>query len=660
MIKIDKSIFKDIISIDQVNYYFSDVWIYNFEKIYVKGHYYLKVYLYNNNSDLKNIQSVAFSIIQKDKADLVECFNFQIIPDIADKRAFGAVIEISKKQFEDMLELKIINYHTTTENNLVEGPSGVLKISQSQQEKEKNDYLKNKIKNYNFFPDINTEYWQCICGGVNKLNSGRCYNCASNYLEVSEYYSEGLVKVFLKFYLKENPLNIDTTISIIENLEAYLSKLSYYNVSKDTLRDNLDLKAIYETYLKENKLEIDLSLTSEENINKYILELKALGLDTDKIDKSKFDYVEEKLLRLKNEKNTNRKNLLSFIFIIILLVSGFLIVPYAKYALAINAMNKGNFEVAEDKFVKLNDLLNSKEFAIESRYQNAIKKSEQDYLAARDVMIDLNDYKEARDYRYEYQYLAAKELSKTDLKEAHRLMYEIRSYKDAKDISFSYSYSYVNNLIEEENYDEALVYLNKLGFYKDSKSIREELLEKLGDQAVSKKDYDKAIDYFSKMIDKSKFKDVSYTFANKLYDEKNYKKARNTFYRIIDFKDSRSKIAKIENIIYKWEVKLAINNDDDFSAGHWDPVYLFSRRPIYFHVKVTNGRPAENIVLRYNITWPNGSKDDVETHALGVGGTYWSSFEWDNAHLVTKGKIVFKVYNNSTGELMGTITSFLK
>lgn len=659
MINFDKTIFKSILETRQSNYLFFDIWIYKYEKLYVKGQHYLKLYLYNNNKEVRNIQSVNFSITLKDKEDIVTCLKFQPISAVLDNRGFGCILPLSEDQYENFIKVGVTSYHTTTKRIEAKGYEGVIRLTPLQLENEKNSYLKSKIDNYKMFVNIEKEYWQCSCGAINKINSTHCYNCQSEYLKISEFYHTSLDRLFLNYYLMDYPFNVDAKISLSDNIDKYFIKLAAYNISKDLLKESLDYDKIYKTYVSENKLRLDLNLSSEENIKNHFNKLKDLGLDLEKIDQSQFDYVESDLASLKSRKHNLKKYGISAVLLVVLVIGAVKIYPYGRYALAVNALKKGNYEVSEKRFTDLDDLLNSKEYVLESRYLYAKQIAKDDYLLALELMSDLKDYKDAMDYRYNYQYLAAKELSKTDLQEAGRLMTEIRNYKDAKDLGLAYKYDYVTSLIKDKNYTKALDELNDLGFYKDSKKLKEDLLEKLGDEAVGSKNYKKAIDYYQKMADKSKFKDVSYTYASKLYKEKKYKEARNVFYKISDFKDSKSKIDEIENVVYKWQVDMAINNVDH-GMMHDAGVGLYEKTPIYLHAKVTNGPPSKKIVLRFVVSWPTGTNDDFKSEALAVGSWFQSSNQWHDVHTIPKGEIVFKVYNAETNELLGTKTSLMR
>ena len=112
-------------------------------------------------------------------------------------------------------------------------------------------------------------------------------------------------------------------------------------------------------------------------------------------------------------------------------------------------------------------------------------------------------------------------------------------------------------------------------------------------------------------------------------------------------------INEIYYAYYKWNFKIVCNLSSD---NYSDDISSASRSDtVYFHVTAGGGPPGETIDVYYEALWPNGGK---EINMLGTG---WKSGSKESARFFysvplmgKEGKLVFKIYNMNTKELLGT------
>jgi hypothetical protein len=114
-------------------------------------------------------------------------------------------------------------------------------------------------------------------------------------------------------------------------------------------------------------------------------------------------------------------------------------------------------------------------------------------------------------------------------------------------------------------------------------------------------------------------------------------------------------IEEIYNKYYAWKVKIIANtSDDDYSTN----MNEFSREDtIYFHALLSGGKPSETIELYYEVTWPSGSKQiyNLDT-SWKSGSKITARFQYPVPLFGREGDFVFKLYNKSTNEVMGSCT----
>lgn len=97
MVNLDHYFFNKIQKNNQRNYIFAPIWIYEVEKLFVKGSYYLKIYLIVTKTAIEDLQSINFYLHLEDGVENTEVYEFQSISNIKNKHAKGCVVKVSKK-----------------------------------------------------------------------------------------------------------------------------------------------------------------------------------------------------------------------------------------------------------------------------------------------------------------------------------------------------------------------------------------------------------------------------------------------------------------------------------------------------------------------------------------------------------------------------------
>ena len=114
------------------------------------------------------------------------------------------------------------------------------------------------------------------------------------------------------------------------------------------------------------------------------------------------------------------------------------------------------------------------------------------------------------------------------------------------------------------------------------------------------------------------------------------------------YKDSE----EIYNDLYKWTVKLVINDSETDSAAKKDEISKYDK--VYCHVTLNGGTPNGTTRLKYSATYPDGSK------AIGAWDKAWEegtegtcSFWYDIPEYGKTWKFTVSIYDADTGKKLG-------
>lgn len=118
-------------------------------------------------------------------------------------------------------------------------------------------------------------------------------------------------------------------------------------------------------------------------------------------------------------------------------------------------------------------------------------------------------------------------------------------------------------------------------------------------------------------------------------------------------------IQKIHDDYYAWHVKIIANtSENDLTT---DAKTISRKDTAYFHATLSGGEPSEEIELYYEVIWPNNSS---QIYNLGnkwkAGSNITARFQYPIPLLGSEGNLVFKLYDKSTNELLGSDTVTFK
>lgn len=193
---------------------------------------------------------------------------------------------------------------------------------------------------------------------------------------------------------------------------------------------------------------------------------------------------------------------------------------------------------------------------------------------------------------------------------------EMINYKDSTACCKEAEYLYAKQLIEEEKYEEALANLDELGEYEDSATLEKEA--KYG--------------YIGANLDSEN--ETTYRYLRELKSK--------------SYKDSE----EIYNDLYKWTVKLVINDSETDSAAKKDEISKYDK--VYCHVTLNGGTPNGTTRLKYSATYPDGSKATGAWDKAWEEGTEGTcSFWYDIPEYGKTGEFTVSIYDADTGKKLG-------
>lgn len=246
-------------------------------------------------------------------------------------------------------------------------------------------------------------------------------------------------------------------------------------------------------------------------------------------------------------------------------------------------------------------------------------------------------------------------------------------------------------------YEKAIDKFEALGDYKDSEDRIWQCYCSLGDQYFEAGDFNTAIDTYNtaiKLKDDESLHDKIWKcycgIGDQYFSAGEYDQALNTYYVAADLKDNdeiQDKInltkftyvktyqgdrtAQVEKYMsdlmaikypgiqeiydnyYAWHVNIVANTSADDSST--DVSTVSRRDTVYFHVSLSGGEPSEQILLYYEVTWPNGDTQIYDLDSTWESGSNITArFQYPIPLFGKEGKLTFKLYDKSTNEEMGS------
>ena len=365
----------------------SPVWLFKIEKLFHKGSFYLKLYLIHN-MDVSNLNAVRVCIDFKETNFEVDIVEFKKAESYPKDPIFGCLVKLPPEFNDDEYTVELVSLIKDNKRILLD-PSKVIPIDFKLDERntELNKYLVEHIPNFQQFPSIYEDYWQCSCGKYNSVDL--CQNCGQSQNRIKEMISTNLESLFIQTYLEHTPFKPN-------------------------------LKQSYDT-----------------NLNQYFEPLKKMGYTIEDADKFGIDQAEiEPQITQYQAKYKKKRNLTLLIMTGLMIVAGITLAlnwKTIRISTASNYFEKGEFEKAKEIFQELNDPEFSDEIAncemeiAHQLYQEG--KLEEAYELAKSNVLKSSDESYREDYK-EIKYNYA--VSIYDSKDGNALLFELDNYKKAR------------------------------------------------------------------------------------------------------------------------------------------------------------------------------------------------------------------------------------
>lgn len=339
---------------------------------------------------------------------------------------------------------------------------------------------------------------------------------------------------------------------------------------------------------------------------------------------------------------TKEKKIAIVIIAIVLLIVGsvtaHMIWRNHIYTQATLRLENGDYEQAEELFLKLHDYKDSHDMVQETLYRKAIyKKENRKFEESISLFQSVQDYKDSKDLMKETIYLFGIDaFEKKDYDKAIEQFEKVIPYKDTSDRRVESYYQRGLLRMENQNFADAATDFKEIGEYKDAK---EQLIEANYQNALSsmeKGDYTQAITLFEKIDNyrdaKEQIKESNYQIAVKMLDD-NAGKAREKLIELGNYKDVKSLLKNFKYVLIKEE---GAN-----SLGKQTITYQYNSKGLLTEKKEKMPNSQKTTVYNYD---SNGKlvqeKDDKGTT---------SYVYYENVEMASKGNETVKTTYNEQG-----------
>lgn len=652
----------------------SPVWLLNIEKIFHKGYFYLKTYVYKNIADVK-INEITFLVTYNDQRIIQKVSDISRADSYPNDPVFGCLVKLPIEYNNEDFELKIIGLVIDTQiYDYSESNQEKLFFSKIPFENEMNIYLRRNLSNFLVFPSFNEDNWSCTCGKINKLSQLECTNCFNSRDEVISLCDKGIKFSTIEIYVKNNPFQFSPSLTFENAYDNYNLKLK----SQFNIEDNFLSKFI-----------------TDEDEKRYLEQIDAYNIKKE----------EELSASKKKRKRTLKFGLISLIIFLI----GTYVVNYgsetATYGSGLYKLWTSNYEEASSEFESIKTFANAQSMVYEvdlkwavsifdnnpktsisllekipnlnhgdaksvyddfvysyaqTLFEKMMYQDAADYFNRIDYKDSINQYKESN-------YLLAKDYYKSpdNYKKAIETIkvVSVTNYKDSASLLSEWQYQKAKEYLADKNYVFAIKELESLGSYEDSTQLLQDSRYLEAVRLMNKKDYINAITYFNKTGNykdtQTKIKESNYQIGINYLSKKDYTNALTFFNKIKGYRDANSKIYSIEEIIYAWEVRIYFNTSENSTS---DNSKISRYSPVYIHFEVSGGRPGETIKIKYVYTYPYGNVGSDTTYEMYDGGDYWTG--WDNGIYYTPsqgtvGYLKVNLYNAKNGKFLGSDSVYI-
>lgn len=654
-----------------VNVFLSPVWILKTERIFYDNLYYIKVHFFANEDNL-DIKELCFKINYEDKSVIIKSNNFIRAESYPLDIVFGCSLSLPLDYKEGSFSINLIGvYINNTAIDFSQYENGHVFID-VYKPNEKKKFLRDTIRSYHQFPSIGETYWQCFCGQHNSNENEYCSGCNCNQNVIREIFENGIDSLIVKRYLSLDILEYKPMHTFEDIYPEYIkSIMDRFNISEELIIEQINYDELKNKY---NNLEEEYYKNISKNKEKLIKEFKYKA----------------------------KLTLIGFIGMTLLILLLFFVPKIYNYGNGLIKLSEHKYSSALQYFVQNDTFLNSEKMVDEVYYQWAISlenskisksinllesMSNLNYRNSRNlynkyvekygrILFESKLFNEAADYfsrsttKYSneqesesmYLYVTTQKINIYDKEIVSNLeKLIVLEYKDSKELYNIAFYDEALKLIENKDFEKAIITLENIKYYKDAQTLLWDTNFNYGVLLVQSGKFEDSLKYFTKSLAKSEtqfwLNEASYQLAMNEYTNGYWYNALKKFRKIIGFKDVNQKIVEIEDKLNPWEIKISFTNNLK-SLDNLEKISI--EDPVYLIFSFTTRNQNAHITPMFHFVLPDGTTNDTtfedsiypeESYSI-----YWENGLYDDPENGSKGLLYVKVYNKDNGILIGTDT----
>lgn len=483
----------------------------------------------------------------------------------------------------------------------------------------KKKFLKSVIPYYLQFPRMGETYWQCTCGQHNPKHAKNCYECFKEQETVNQLIEDGFDVTFIKYYVYHEPLEYDPMMSFDNSYDAYVEKISrIYDIDLNVVKENVKYDVLKESYP-----------TVIEDYNRKVKEKRELF----------FKETKHKISRF----------LIYFISIALLLGIALFGQRTINYVSGYYNLIEKDYNDSLMYFSRSMDFLNTNSLINEvySQWADSVSRTELvkaieileyipdiDYLKSNTKYIEYIDlygktlfdqqkYEEAIFYlskvhtnfellnESKYQYLITTSFGYDDPVKMNLLKdLSDQNYKDTLQMYNQINYEYAAKFIETNQYEEAILTLDKIKKYKDSSRLLSDLSYEYALKLMEENQLELSLSYIDRIINtpmgKELSNEVEYRLAQVFESKKQLSDALLKYRLIKGYKDSSKKIVELEKLVSPWTVKVTFSDQENVDSKL---SRISKYRTVYINLQFETSKKELRLNPKAIITFPNGGTE---------------------------------------------------
>ncbi|MBO5891449.1 MAG: TIR domain-containing protein [Oscillospiraceae bacterium] len=221
--------------------------------------------------------------------------------------------------------------------------------------------------------------------------------------------------------------------------------------------------------------------------------------------------------------------------------------PMIQYNKAQTLLDGGSYDEAIAIFTELENYKDSPDKVLETKYAKAENLfASKDYDASMAIFTELADYNDSAERVKEVNYAKAGALVESgDYANAADIYKALGEYKDSATLYPATVLNYATALVEKKDLAGAEKQLSILAKYDAYAEDTNALYVRVMDAYYADGKYNEALSAYKNTKDynedSDKYKDMTYKYAQSLFDQKNYSTAKSTFKKISGYSDADQK-----------------------------------------------------------------------------------------------------------------------